>query len=166
MVCHWNAFTYFQGDMLAYRGIIRWMNRVLGWTDRSAWNVGTKIDSFVRRLEPLSLTPYLFCPIGCDFNNPIPDLLDLLDRYNWARYPKTGTWAVLAGQDDYLRLVMSRGAPLPTVRLDPNPYWMGFYATRPQFKQRVRQLGHSLAGTERRLTQAHEAWTGHWFYTC
>ncbi len=161
VICHWNAFTYFQGDMLAYRGIIRWMNRVLGWTDRSAWNVGSKIDSFVRRLEPLSRTPYLFCPIGCDFNNPIPDLLELLDRYNWVRYPKTGTWAVLAGQDDYLRLVVARGAPLPTIALDPNPYWMGFYSTRPQFKQRVRQLGHSLAGTEHRLTQRHEAWAGH-----
>ena len=25
VLCHWNAFTYFQGDMLAHIGVIRWM---------------------------------------------------------------------------------------------------------------------------------------------
>ena len=30
MLCHWNAFTYFQGDMLAHAGIIRWNGQVVG----------------------------------------------------------------------------------------------------------------------------------------
>ena len=154
VLAHWNAFTYFQGDMLASRGIIRWMNRVLGWSDRSAMNVAGKIEAFARRLGPLSPTPYMLCPIGCDFNDPIPDLVGLLDRYNWARFPRTGIYAVNAGLEDYLRLVEARGIPLPVIDLDPNPYWMGFYATRPQFKQRIRALAHSLSQSERRLTES------------
>jgi hypothetical protein len=30
VLCHWNAFTYFQGDMLAHKGIIRWMGIAFG----------------------------------------------------------------------------------------------------------------------------------------
>jgi hypothetical protein len=67
---------------------------------------------------------------------------------------------VLAGTDDYLRLVMAHGASLPTVSLDPNPYWMGFYSTRPQLKQRVRRLGRALLQAEHRLTIAHPAVDG------
>ena len=50
---------------------------------------------------------------------------------------------------------------LPVVDLDPNPYWMGFYSTRPQMKQRVRRLGRALLGAEHRLTVAHESALGH-----
>jgi hypothetical protein len=161
VLCHWNAFTYFQGDMLAHRGIIRWMNRVIGFSDRTSFSVGRKIEAFARQLSGLSPTPYLFCPIGCDFNDPIPDLHELLDRYNWNRYPRTGIWAVLACLEDYLRLVEAREPALPVIALDPNPYWMGFYASRPQIKQQVRRTVRDLVAAERALTRAHGTREGH-----
>ncbi|MBI5537253.1 MAG: hypothetical protein HY898_31315 [Deltaproteobacteria bacterium] len=151
VLCHWNAFTYFQGDMLAWRGIIRWMNRVFGWRDRSAGHVAGKIAGYARRLLRVSRTPYLFCPIGCDFNDPIPDLSGLLDRYNDESFPRTGVYAVNASLEDYLDLVAEHRHRLPILELDPNPYWMGFYASRPQLKQRCRKLTNTLLSTEKLL---------------
>lgn len=161
VLSHWNPFTYFQGDMLAHRGIIRWMNRLIGWNDRTSYNVGRKIEAFARQLAAISPTPYLFCPIGCDFNDPIPNLHELLDRYNWSRFPRNGIYAINAGLEDYMRLVEVRAPNLPVIELDPNPYWMGFYASRPQVKQRVRQASHDLVAAERALTRAHSERAGH-----
>lgn len=148
VLCHWNAFTYFQGDMLAYLGIIRWMGRVYGIPWRSTRHVARRIKAYVRQLSPMAKTPYLFCPIGCDFNPPIPDLLKLLDRYNRERYPDTGVWAVAGGLDDYFDLVDGHRSELPSVTLDPNPYWMGFYASRPDVKRRANRLVHKLLAAE------------------
>ena len=79
-----------------------------------------------------------------DFDDPIDRLPELLHRYNDERFGSTGTWALLAGMDDYFELVGHHSAGLPVVSVDPNPYWMGFYASRPELKQRTRaSLAHS-----------------------
>ena len=136
VLCHWNAFTYFQGDMLAHAGIMRWNGHVAAIPWRTRGHIARRIDGFVRQLEPVSRTPYLLCPIGMDFNDPIDRLPELLHRYNRERFGSTGTWAVLAGMDDYFALVAHHSARLPVLSVDPNPYWMGFYASRPELKQR------------------------------
>ncbi len=148
VLTHWNAFTYFQGDMLASLGIIRWMGRTYGITWRTERHVARRIRGFVRQLAPLALTPYMFCPIGCDFNGPIPDLLELLDRHNERRYRDTGVWVVNAAMEDYLELVEHHRDQLPTVELDPNPYWMGFYASRPEAKQLCNRITRKLVVAE------------------
>jgi len=154
VLCHWNAFTYFQGDMLAHVGVIRWMGVVFGMPWRTGRHVARRVQRFVRELRPLARTPYLFCPIGCDFNGPIRDLLSLLDRFNREHYETTGVWAVCAGLDDYLALVDGHRAALPTLELDPNPYWMGFYASRPDIKIRCNRIGRKLVLAEKLATVA------------
>jgi len=149
VLTHWNAFTYFQGDMLAHRGIIRWMGLPLRMSWRTVRHVARRIDGFVRQLQPLARTPYMFCPIGCDFIGPIPDLVPLLDRYNTAQYPRTGVWALNAGMDDYLDLVGFHRQALPALELDPNPYWMGFYASRPETKYRQNRITCKLELAEK-----------------
>src|SRR5580658_2790529 len=144
VLCHWNAFTYFQGDMLAHAGFVRWNGHVVAIPWRAAGHIARRIDGFVKQLAPLSLTPYSLCPIGMDFNDPIHDLRELLDRYNRERYGSTGTWAVLAGLDDYLDLVGAHRAKLPVLAVDPNPYWMGFYSSRQELKQRPTRIARSL----------------------
>lgn len=144
VLCHWNAFTYFQGDMLAHLGIIRWMGMVFGVPWRTGRHVARRIRGLVRQLAPLSRTPYLFCPIGCDFNGPIHDLVALLDRYNRTHYQRTGVWAVNAGMDDHMALVDCHRASLPVLELDPNPYWMGFYASRPGAKRLCNRVSRKL----------------------
>jgi hypothetical protein len=144
VLCHWNAFTYFQGDMLAHRGIVRWNGVVAAIPWRTRRHIAGRIDGFVRQLEPVSRTPYLLCPIGMDFNDPIERLPELLHRYNDERFGSTGTWALLAGMDDYFELVGHHAAELPVLSVDPNPYWMGFYASRPELKQRTTRLTRTL----------------------
>lgn len=143
VLCHWNAFNYGQGDLLAHRGITR-VKMYSAVPDRSNRNVSHKVKRFAAQLAPYSRTPYLFCPIGFDFVRPIANLVTLLDRYNRTNYPKTGIWTTNAGLDDYLSLVSCYRTILPAIELDPNPYWMGFYTSRPSLKKRCYQLVDSL----------------------
>lgn len=149
LLCHWNAHTYFQGDMLAHKGIIRWAGRTFALPWRSARHIAKRIDGYQAQLAPFARTPYLLCPIGMDFNDPIEALPELLDRYNRERYPDTGTWAVLAGLDDHLALVNCHRALLPRLEADPNPYWMGCLATRPEVKQRTTRIARTLVLAEK-----------------
>ena len=144
VLCHWNAFSYGQGDLLAYRGVSRIYLFPLAISDRSEHNVARRIRQYVRQLGPYSPTPYMFCPIGFDFITPISDLSSLLDRYNERRFSTTGIWAVNAGLDDYLDLVNFYRDQLPVIELDPNPYWTGFYTSRPALKRRCHQLIREL----------------------
>jgi len=140
VLCHWNAYTYGQGDLLAHRGISRVYLFPLALPDRSDHNIARRIKQFTAQLAPYGRTPYLFCPIGFDFVSPIPDLVALLDRYNRIHYPTTGTWAINAGLDDYLDLVNCYRSELPVLELDPNPYWTGFYTSRPTLKEQCHKL--------------------------
>lgn len=149
LLCHWNAFTYGQGDMLAYAGISRVYLARLAVSQRSDRHVARRIEQFTAQLSPYSRTPYLFCPIGFDFVEPIPNLLALLDRYNQNHYPTTGIWAVNAGLDDYLSLAETYQEQLPILELDPNPYWTGFYTARPTLKQRSHKLVDNLLLAEK-----------------
>ncbi|MEA3335677.1 MAG: hypothetical protein U9R25_07170 [Chloroflexota bacterium] len=149
VLCHWNAFTYGQGDMLAYGGLSRVYLVRIAFSMRSDRHVARRIKQYVAQLSPLSRTPYMLCPIGFDFVEPIPDLVALLDRYNRNHYPTTGIWAVNAGMDDYLALVETYQDELPVLELDPNPYWTGFYTARPTLKQRCRELVDDLLLAEK-----------------
>ena len=149
VLTHWNAFNYGQGDMLAYAGLSRVYLVRIAFSRRSDGHVARRIAQYTAQLGPLSRTPYMFCPIGMDFVEPIPDLVALLDRYNQNHYPSTGVWAVNAGLDDYLALVEPYQDRLPVLELDPNPYWTGFYTARPRLKQRCRALVDDLLLTEK-----------------
>lgn len=155
VLTHWNAFTYSQGDMLAHRGLDRTYVLPFAWADRSERHVARRIEGYVAQLAPLSRTPYLLCPVGCDFVPPIPGLVALLDRYNRVRYPETGVWAVNAGLDDYLELVDCHRALLPVLAVDPNPYWTGFYTSRPSLKRLCHELVDSLLLAERLACRGH-----------
>ncbi len=148
VLAHWCAFTYMQGDMIDATGIVKLLGFRVGVPARSPRRTSAKIDSFIRQLRPLSPTGYMFCPIGGDFNHPVPNLNKILDAYNRTRYPETGVYAVLAGLEDYMDLVDCHRKRLPVLELDPNPLWMGFYASRPELKQRCRQLSRSLVAAE------------------
>ncbi|MBL8951011.1 MAG: hypothetical protein JNK82_09560 [Myxococcaceae bacterium] len=157
VLCHWNAHTYFLGDMLAHKGVIRWNGNTFALPWRTRRHVAGRVASYVKQLQPYARTPYLFCPIGMDFNDPIVGLKALLDRYNDEQYEKTGTWCLLAGMDDYFALINTRRADLPVLEADPNPYWMGFLATRPEVKQRPTRIARKLIIAEKlSATRAHD----------
>ncbi len=149
VLSHWNAFSYGQGDMLAYEGLSRVYIVRVAFPRRSDGHIARRIAQYTAQLAPLSRTPYMFCPIGFDFVEPIPDLVALLDRYNQNHYPASGVWVVNAGLDDYLALVEPYQDQLPVLEFDPNPYWTGFYSARPRLKQRCRQLVDDLLLAEK-----------------
>jgi hypothetical protein len=149
VLCHWNAFNYGQGDLLAHRGLNRVYLFPVAIADRSERHVARRIGQFAAQLQPYSRSPYLFCPIGMDFIEPIPDLVALLDRYNQRHYPESGLWAANAGLDDYMALIDCHRDRLPVLELDPNPYWTGFYTSRPALKERCYDLVDRLLLAER-----------------
>jgi hypothetical protein len=156
VLCHWNAHTYFLGDMLAHKGIIRWAGKTFALPWRTRRHIAARIDSYCKSLVPFARTPYLLCPIGMDFNDPIVGLTGLLERYNREHYQETGTWTVVAGLDDYFTLIQSSRSSLPVLEADPNPYWMGFLATRPEVKQRPNRIAKKLLLAEK-LSSTHAA---------
>jgi hypothetical protein len=154
VLARFHAFGYSQGDLLAHRGLTRWMGLPLAVRDRSEGHVARRIDQLVQQIRPYARTRYLFCPIGFDFVSPLAVLTPLLERYNRRRYPQTGIYAVNAGLDDYFALVAEHREALPVVQLDPNPYWTGFYASRPSHKRRCRRLAQTLVEVEQRALAA------------
>lgn len=148
VLAHWNIFNYGQGDMLAHGGFMRMYIMNFAWEARSDKAVAAKIEKFAGDLIPFSRTPYVFCPIGIDFVDPIEGLVELLDRYNQNHFADSGIWAVNAGLDDFLALVEPFKAELPVVEMDPNPYWTGFYTARPLLKQRAYELTDALIRAE------------------
>ncbi|MCD6447168.1 MAG: hypothetical protein J7L40_03260, partial [Candidatus Marinimicrobia bacterium] len=149
LLCHWNAFTYGQGDLLSFAGVSRVYLARLAVSLRTDRHIARRIKKYVSQLAPYSRTPYMLCPIGFDFVEPIPDIVALLDRYNKNHYPMTGVWALNAGLDDYLALIEYHQDKLPVLELDPNPYWTGFYTARPVLKQRCRNLTNNLLLAEK-----------------
>lgn len=144
VLCHWHAFGYGHGDMIGHGGFTRVMGLPLAWPSRHPGKVAARIEQFVDQLRPLSPTPYHLLAIGFDFSRPVPGLIELIDTWNGTGYPRTGVWLVNAGLDDHLDLVATHRDRLPVFELDPNPYWTGFYATRPGLKRACRDLGRDL----------------------
>ena len=121
VLTHWEAFTYSQADMVAYHGIAILFTIPLGVPALSAREKNANIDSYIKQLAPLSPTGYMFCPLGSDFNPPQPNLNKILDDYNKMRYPKSGTYAVLATLEDYLKLVEIPQRPVAGGGSGPEP---------------------------------------------
>ena len=89
----------------------------------------------------------------------------LVDRYNQERSKESGLFVLIAALDDYFELLGCYRDQLPKLEVDPNPAWMGFYASRPELKSRhtrtVRRLLHAenesaRSGVER--GELDEAW--------
>ncbi len=151
VLCHLNPRTYGQGDLIAHAAIARWMGLVIGLPFPALDSAGTarRISGYVRELEGYARTPYLFCPIGFDFNPPLPHLLERIGDYNERFYPHTGVFAINASLEDYMDLVSTHLEELPVLEIDPNPYFMGFYSSRPEAKQLHRETCAMLTLAEK-----------------
>lgn len=144
VLTHWMAHGYGHGDMIASGGLSRFMGLPFAWPDRRARHIDRRVAEYLADLERLSPTPYRLLNIGFDFVRPIPRLIELIDAWNGRHYEQTGTWLVNSTTEDYLGLVSFHSSSLPTIEFDPNPYWTGFYASRPALKSSARDLGRRL----------------------
>jgi hypothetical protein len=147
---HWIASgIYCTGDNIDYDETLQLPGGHLGVYDGDQPGfTDDRIDEYVAALGPLAKTPYVFVPIGCDFQHPKAELISYLDGYNQRRFPKTKIWTVLASFDDYVSLVDLHRGDLPSYDQEISPYFMGFYASRAQLKRRVREAARPFFAAE------------------
>jgi hypothetical protein len=64
--------------------------------------------------------------------------------------PNAAFWLWTWGTDvEALALVDCHRSALPVLSLDPNPSWMGFYASRPEAKRRASRIVRQLVVAEK-----------------
>ncbi len=107
-----------------------------------------RIETYIRELMPLSKTPYLFVPVGCDFQFPKPQLVAYLDGYDERHFAQSGVYAVAAPFDLYAKLVEAHGEALPTVHGSLTPYFMGFYGSHGELKRKIREAARPFFAAE------------------
>lgn len=122
------------------------------------------IQTYIKTNGPVSPTPYIFVDVSGDFMIPYQNLL--ADANAWNKdpngYAATGVYAVVATFDHYTRLINSMDTtltvrsynPLPNTSappyepFQPNPYWMGYYASRPELKTMHNDATRTLLAAE------------------
>ena len=147
VLAHWQPHgIYCTGDDLDYDEPLQIPGGHVGpFRGDSPGFVDARIDGYLAALAPYARTPYLFVPVGCDFQHPKENLLKYLDGYN-ARHP--GVFAVAAGFDDYAALVQQHAAALPELAADPTPYFTGFLGSRAEVKRSVREAARAFFAAE------------------
>ncbi|MCX5859534.1 MAG: hypothetical protein NT056_06505, partial [Proteobacteria bacterium] len=148
VLVHWMPNSYGQGDSIDTQGTIP-LPGGMGAIYSDPDDTNAQVQKYIDALEPISPTHYLFVPVGTDFQPPKPGLPDYVEAWNRDRYPGTGVYAVQATFEDYIRLVGFHRDELQHFQLDPNPYFMGFYASRPALKEMHRKLTYRLAAIEK-----------------
>ena len=119
----------------------RWSGLIFGIPSSSERRIAGRIKEYADKLAAISKTDYLFCPMGNDFNDPLPGLMKLIDRYNKNSYPDTGIYVVDATVKDYFDLTAGYRDRFPTLEnVDINPFCMGHLSVRPEIKQRSKKL--------------------------
>jgi hypothetical protein len=129
---------YCEGDNIDYQESLAKPGGHTGPFDDDPSFTDSRIDGYAQELQPFAKTPYLFVPVGCDFQLPKSELTKYADGYNQRRYWETGVWAVAAPFDDYATLVGFWKDVLPTVSNELTPYYQGFYDSRADVKRGTR----------------------------
>ena len=150
---------YCQGDTIDLSGYALGGQRIGVERGDEPGYVEGQIADYISALTPYEHTPYLFVPVGCDFQAPRPLLTTYARWWNQSRFSSTGVWVVAATFEDYMRLVAFHRDALPVLARDLAPVWTGFYASRPSLKQAARAAAESLAGVEPFLALADPAST-------
>jgi len=147
VLAHWMLGSYCQGDGIDSLSSLFLPGQHISGRPDPEWT-NARIASYLNVLKDISPTDYIFVPIGCDFATPIEGLPRYMDAWNSGVYPTTGVWAVQATFEDYMRLVEFQKDRLPVLNLDINPYYMGFYASRPLIKKEIKEVSYKLMAAE------------------
>ena len=83
MLAHWFATgLYCTGDGIDYNEPIAVPGGHIGpFKGNDPDFTDARIAGYVAALQPTAKTPYLFVPVGCDFQAPKPRLLDAEKKY-------------------------------------------------------------------------------------
>ena len=149
VIAHWLEDHYSQGADIDTPGASNYANpsNIMNCNNiKVTGNSSVEhISSYIGANQPVSPTPYIYVHVSNDFMMPYQKLVS--DAKTWNTdpngYAKTGVYAVVATFDEYIRLVDHYKPQLKTrtynantavTSFSPNPYWMGYYASRPELK--------------------------------
>jgi hypothetical protein len=139
---------YCQGDNIDYSEDLELPGGHLGpYRGDDPTFTDASIAKYIEQLEPWTKTPYMFVPVGCDFQMPKPELVKYLDGYN-DRQGGSDVYAVAAPFEDYATLVAFHGDALPTVDNELTPYFMGFFGSRADLKRGARDAAQPFFTAE------------------
>ncbi len=105
-------------------------------------------NKFINILKPVSPTGYMFVPVGADFMLPAQNLPQIISYWDATMYQSTGVWITMATFEDYMKLVSFHEAQLPVYSVDLNPYWTGYYGSRPELKKLSRETTNTLLAAQ------------------
>jgi hypothetical protein len=130
---------YCEGENIDYDGDLETPGSHVGdFEGTSTSFTDARIDGYAAENTPYAKTPYLFVPVGCDFEPPKAQLIAYADGYNQRQYPTTGVWAVAAPFEIYAQLVAYWSDVLPDFTGELSPAYMGFFDSRSDVKRAVR----------------------------
>lgn len=136
VLAHFLYGGYGYGDSTFYSGALN-----LTATDNG-------ISNLISHLKPVSPTGYMFVPVGADFMPPDKYLPLQIASWNSTGYPSTGVYVTIATFEDYMKLVSFHSSQLPVYNANLNPYFTGYYASRPRIKKLARQVTYGLEAAQ------------------
>lgn len=149
VVAHWMIYNlYCLGGSIDSDIEIPQLNNVLKTGGVNKEMVIKRINYIVNLLKPFSRTGYIFVPVGCDFEMPKEGIDHYMRWWNEEMYPRTGTYAVLASFQEYGEILWEKREDLPVIPADLNPYFMGYYSSRPYIKDKARENLYLLLNAE------------------
>jgi alpha-mannosidase len=163
-VAHWLQSHYNQGsDIESTNGQdFTSLQSNLSCTKSVNSTVITHIKAYLSTNESVSPTPYIFVEVSDDFMTPYQQIVADANLWNSSPggYAATGVYAAVATFDHYLRLVNEHSNLLKLRSYNvlkpgsafqpfkPNPYWMGYYASRPELKTLHNEATRTLLAAE------------------
>ena len=88
---------------------------------------------------------YIFLPMGSDFIDPLPNISSLVDKWNAADQKTVLVMADPETAFDYI----AKQSNVPEFKVDLNPIWQAFYATRPYAKIADKESEYFLTAADK-----------------
>ena len=121
---------------------------VLYTTPLTPTAIDATFSSLVDQLRPVSPTGYMFVPVGSDFMSPDKNLPGEIAVWDSTMYQSTGVYVTIATFEDYMKLVSFHLNKVPVYAVNLNPYFTGYYGSRPRLKKLARQVTYGLEAAQ------------------
>lgn len=109
--------------------------------DQQIARLSQVIDAQFKR----TTSKYIFLPMGSDFQDPLPGLPTLVERWNSLSGQRTAL--VMADPETAFQYLATQN--LPQVTTDLNPIWQAFYDTRPEAKIADKEIEYLLTAADK-----------------
>ena len=110
--------------------------------------IDATFTNLINQLKPVSPTGYMFLPVGSDFMPPDKFLPQQIATWNATMYQSTGVYVTMATFEDYMKLVSFHLNKVPLYAANLNPYFTGYYGSRPKIKKLARQVTYGLEAAQ------------------